>query len=139
MKTNVTVARIEQIFTSEAVACLPDPDNRAVHTGFTDVAISIFASSQLLITGQWRATAATVRATELMDAANEWNATRPAPICFVSVSENATVHFKRGLPLMELDDNQLGYFVTSSISAIAAACGWFAERFPDLVTWENHE
>ncbi|MEJ5927181.1 YbjN domain-containing protein [Corynebacterium sp. H128] len=139
MSTSVTLERVAAFFAAEGLGYIPDPEQDAVLSGFDDVAIAVYVREILLVSAQWRAQATPAEASVLLEAANEWNAGHPAPIVFLAEEDGVRVQFKRGISLLDLDEEQLGYFLASSISAIAAACQWFAQKFPALVTWESHE
>lgn len=115
------IDRIAAFFDREGIHYVAD--ERAVSTGFDDVAITVFASdTQLLVSARFRTPWSDAQAV------NEWNASHPIPTAFLLDGE---LYFKRGLALggiHDLNDDQLGFFLASSLGAIGSACEWFAKE-----------
>lgn len=110
--------RIADFFSAEGLEFVRD--ERSVSTGFEDVAITVFATAEsLLVSARFR------DSWRNLVAVNEWNAHHVSPTAFVV---DGDLYFKQGLALAEdLDDNQLGFFLSATLGAIGSACEWFAQ------------
>lgn len=145
----LTLERIGEIFEAQNLTyrfeeqpVADDEKVRILRTGFSNAAIAFQHRDNTLICDSiWRGEVPKEKAPEVLSLINQWNTDRFTPTLrfFEAADDHLAISGFRELHVgAGLTRNQLGAFTMSTLNAILESFSWLEEKYPELVTWEEH-